>query len=89
MCNPYSSNQWIEEWNEVVSKAELVPNFPISVEESARLSNMTWPTKTTTWDSLIEIADTIEEIYLTGGEPTLAIEQYKLFDILILKFTYS
>ncbi len=85
MCNPYSSNQWIEEWNEVVSKAELVPNFPISQEESTRLANMSWPTKSTTWDSLIEIADTIEEIYLTGGEPTLAIEQYKLFDILIEK----
>lgn len=85
MCNPYSSNQWIEEWNQVVGKAELAPNFPISVEESTRLANMTWPTKTTTWNSLIEIADTIEEIYLTGGEPTLAIEQYKLFDILIEK----
>ena len=26
------------------------------------------------------IIDTVEEIYLTGGEPTLALEQYKLFD---------
>lgn len=85
MCNPYSSNQWVDEWNQVVTKAELVPNFAISNEEAKRLSNMDWPTKSKTWDSLIEIADTIEEIYLTGGEPTLAIEQYKLFDILIEK----
>jgi organic radical activating enzyme len=85
MCNPYSSNQWIEEWNSVVTKAELVPNFKISDEEAVRLSKMDWPTKIKTWESLIEIADTIEEIYLTGGEPTLAIEQYKLFDILIEK----
>jgi MoaA/NifB/PqqE/SkfB family radical SAM enzyme len=85
MCNPYSSNQWVEEWNAVVTKAELVPNFTISSEEAKRLSNMDWPTKSKTWDSLIEISNTIEEIYLTGGEPTLAIEQYKLFDILIGK----
>jgi len=83
MCNPYSSNQWVEEWNKVVTKAELVPNFPINDEESKRLTNMTWPKNEKTWKSLIEIANTIEEIYLTGGEPTLAIEQYKLFDILI------
>lgn len=83
MCNPYSSNQWVDEWNQVVTKAELVPNFKISDEEAKRLSDMNWPSKSKTWDSLIEIAETIEEIYLTGGEPTLAIEQYKLFDILI------
>jgi len=85
MCNPYSSSQWVEEWNSVVTKAELVPNFPINDEEAKRLSRLDWPTNEKTWDSLIEIADTIEEIYLTGGEPTLAIEQYKLFDLLIEK----
>ena len=85
MCNPYASNQWIEEWNSVVVKAELVPNTKINIEEENRLKKLTWPTDTKTWDSVSEIANTIEEIYLTGGEPTLAIEQYKLFDILIDK----
>ena len=85
MCNPYSSNQWIDEWNTVVKTAKLAPNFPLTVEEADRLGSMTWPEDTRTWDSIIEIADSIEEIYLTGGEPTLAIEQYKLFDILIEK----
>lgn len=85
MCNPYASNQWIDEWNLVVPTAELVPNFKLSVEETTRLTKLDWPTDPRTWDSVIEIADTIEEIYLTGGEPTLAIEQYKLFDMLIEK----
>ena len=85
MCNPYSSNQWIEEWNTVVQTAKLVPDFPLTIEETDRLNNMTWPEDPRTWDSIIEIANSIEEIYLTGGEPTLAIEQYKLFDILIEK----
>jgi organic radical activating enzyme len=85
MCNPYSSNQWVDEWNTVVKTAKLVPDFPLTVEETDRLNNMTWPEDPRTWASIIEIADSIEEIYLTGGEPTLAIEQYKLFDILIEK----
>jgi molybdenum cofactor biosynthesis enzyme MoaA len=82
MCNPYSSSQWVDEWNQVVDTAELVPNFKISDDESVRLSSLDWPTRSKTWENIIEIADTIEEIYLTGGEPTLAIEQYKLFEIL-------
>jgi sulfatase maturation enzyme AslB (radical SAM superfamily) len=69
----------------VVKTSKLVPDFPLTVEEAERLNNMTWPEDPRTWDSIIEIADSIEEIYLTGGEPTLAIEQYKLFDILIEK----
>lgn len=85
MCNPYSSNQWVEEWNTVVKTAKLVPDFPLTIEEANRLNNMNWPEDSRTWESIIEIADSIEEIYLTGGEPTLAIEQYKLFDILIEK----
>ena len=85
MCNPYSSNQWVDEWNTVVKTAKLVPDFPLTVEEAERLNNMDWPEDPRTWASIIEIADSIEEIYLTGGEPTLAIEQYKLFDILIEK----
>ena len=85
MCNPYASNQWIDEWNTVVTTAKLVPDFPLSIEETNRLTNMNWPEDPRTWKSIIEIAYSIEEIYLTGGEPTLAIEQYKLFDILIEK----
>ena len=41
---------------------------------------MNWPTNEKTWENLMPIIDTVEEIYLTGGEPTLALEQYKLFD---------
>ena len=43
MCNPYSSNQWVDEWNTVVKTAKLVPDFPLSIEEADRLTNMNWP----------------------------------------------
>jgi len=42
-----------------------------------------WPDRKQTGLNFVEIAHTIEEIYLTGGEPTLATSQYALFDYCI------
>lgn len=75
MCNPFASNQWIDEWP-LVEKA-------LPAGEAERLQKMNWFEGDQTWDNIFEYADYIEEIYLTGGEPTLAISQYRLFDRLI------
>jgi len=75
MCNPYASNQWVDEWNMVEQQ--------ISDAEIKRLTSMDWPNDDSVANNLLKLADTIEEIYLTGGEPTLALSQYKLFDKLI------
>jgi MoaA/NifB/PqqE/SkfB family radical SAM enzyme len=75
MCNPYASNQWVDEWG-------LIDNA-LSASEHARLSNMDWPNDPQVWNNLALFSSTIEEIYLTGGEPTLAKAQYDLFDRLI------
>ena len=77
MCNPYASNQWVDEWNMIED--------PLPEEELRRLDTdtMTWPNKRMVWENFMNVADTIEEIYLTGGEPTLALAQYRLFDFLI------
>lgn len=83
MCNPYASSQWIKEWNDVIETAELVPNEKLDQSELDRLSNMTWFENDKVWQNISKIADSIEEIYLTGGEPTLAIKQYDLFEYLI------
>lgn len=77
MCNPYASNQWVKDW-------ELIENWN-DPNEKVRLSKMDWPNDPSTWKNLIPILNTVKMIYLTGGEPTLAIEQYKLFDICIDK----
>lgn len=75
MCNPYASNQWVDEWELVVER--------LSDVERARLRSMPWPELPHTWNELAKLADSIEEIYLTGGEPTLSLAQYELFDRLI------
>lgn len=84
MCNPWSSSMWVKDWNEVVDKAELVPSNPLTKEEFEYLEVMQeWPDRKQTGITFVELAHTVEEIYLTGGEPTLATSQYALFDYCI------
>lgn len=75
MCNPYASNQWVKEWH-------LVEDA-LSTSEYQRLKNMNWPENEKTWSNLFSLANTVEEIYLTGGEPTIIKEQHKLLDFYI------
>ena len=75
MCNPYASNQWVDEWHLVEEQ--------LNDSEIKRLSSMDWPNDDAVAVNLLKLANTIDEIYLTGGEPTLALSQYKLFDKLI------
>ena len=44
---------------------------------------MNWPENNLTCTNLFSIADTVEEIYLTGGEPTIIKQQHKLLDYFI------
>lgn len=75
MCNPYASNQWTKEW--------LLVNPTANKEEVERLKHLTWPEDEKTWKNLFSIVDSVEEIYLTGGEPTIIKEQYKLLNYCI------
>jgi MoaA/NifB/PqqE/SkfB family radical SAM enzyme len=84
MCNPWSSSKWVKDWNQIVHTAELAPNEPLSKENFEYMEIMQqWPDRKQTGLNFVEIASTIEEIYLTGGEPTLATSQYALFDYCI------
>lgn len=84
MCNPWSSSMWVKDWNTVVGSAELTPNDPLSKDDMDYMDTMrTWPDRDKTGVNFVDMAHTIEEIYLTGGEPTLAKSQYKLFDYCI------
>lgn len=84
MCNPWSSSMWVKDWNSVTGTAQLVPNDPLSDDDLEWMGKMgEWPDRRMTGVNFVDIADTIEEIYLTGGEPTLALSQYKLFDYCI------
>lgn len=83
MCNPYSSNKWVDEWNEVVGTADLIPNQALHPDEMQRLKKMDWPESPKTWENLFTIVEHLEEIYLTGGEPFLSLEQVLLLKEII------
>lgn len=65
MCNPYASNQWLDEWHLI--------NEPLSEAEHKRLSGESWPWyRYTQFEENVDaMIDTVEEIYFTGGEPTI------------------
>lgn len=84
MCNPWASSMWVKDWNEVVPTAQLDPPNPLTAETMEFMNVMTeWPDFKKTGLNFQDIAHTVEEIYLTGGEPTLAKSQYKLLDYCI------
>ena len=74
MCNPWASNQWVKEWLDV---------YPQEQEDISTLSNITWPEVEKTWENLFDIVGPVEQIYLTGGEPTIIKEQTKLLQYCI------
>ena len=74
MCNPYASNQWIED--ERKTGLRKTP-----ADELDRLSSMDWFESDTFWNNIFKVIDTCQLIYFSGGEPALfAKQQYKLFD---------
>lgn len=75
MCNPYASNQWTKEWQLIHPDADK--------EEIEWLKHLTWPEDEKTWENLFSIVDSVKEIYLTGGEPTIIKAQYKLLNYCI------
>jgi len=84
MCNPWASSMWVKDWNEVVPTAKLDPPSPLNEEQLNFMDTMReWPDFKKTGQNFEDIAHTVEEIYLTGGEPTLAVSQYKLLDYCI------
>lgn len=83
MCNPYSSQLWLEEWNELQGSLGINQSSPISLSEMQRIQNLDWPRSEWTWQHLEKVLDNVEEVYLTGGEPFLSADQYRLLKSMV------
>lgn len=75
MCNPYSSNQWIDEWETI--------HGPFPEGERDWLKNMNWAEHSGSDRHLKEMMHHVEEIYFTGGEPTIIQRHDQLLDYCI------
>lgn len=74
-CNPLFSSAWAREVeNNPESKAHQ--KYQDLLNESYRSES--WYKNPDFWEQFKEIADTVEEIYLTGGEPMLIKEHFTL-----------
>lgn len=82
MCNPQTSSQWVDEWNSITS---VLGQSSLSENQKRELKDNRWIWNDNTWQSLSEILESVEEISLTGGEPTLALGQYQLYEMILKK----
>ena len=74
MCWPGASTQWLDEYK------MIVPSYNNHLMDR-KMS--IWPQENYHLDTIKKIAPYLEEIYLTGGEPTLAESQYEMYEYLI------
>ena len=95
MCNPYNSNQLIEEWNGIISSNEYMKtrHQPFTQEDINSLSNRNWTENPAAWENLSNFLDAIFKnnpkqtitLIMSGGEPMLCNGMYKLLDFCINK----
>lgn len=83
MCNPYASSKWVDDWNSVVEQTEFYTGSKLNKKDLDGLKNISWHNSSRVWEDLFPIIETVEEIYLTGGEPFLIAEQIILLSRII------
>ena len=82
ICTPLSSTKWQGELSQIVG-SEL---FSLYQEEyEASLYGMDWPKSKYFWTSFFKDVDSMEEIYISGGEPFLIKEHFELLRSLVEK----
>ena len=77
MCNPYSSNSWVDDWKSI---------FTFSEKATAgldQLKSLKWTELELFWKTLEKYSGTIEQVFFAGGEPALIQQQYQFLNNLI------
>ncbi len=81
-CNPSSSSLWTEEYKEVTDNEAI----PLSVDYNGINESMfQWPHEKSFWKQFEGHFNTIKNININGGEPTLIKEHYDFLENLVVK----
>jgi len=84
MCSPFSSSQWVsEEWNSVSKVVDDSVHRQLNKNDFIELKNLDWSNEDISTNNLLKIADTVEELYFLGGEPTLIKANLDMIDHVI------
>lgn len=78
MCNPFSSANWIKDWNDVKTKSEH-----LSVELADYYSGFNWPEENYLFDELKEKLKGVQRIHFAGGEPLISPQMSRMLKEII------
>lgn len=83
-CGPFSSSKWNNDWLKIQNITQLTSDGTrYTQKELEKISSENWIKSRTAMESLNYIANNIEEVYITGGEPMLIDEHLFLLDTII------
>lgn len=95
MCNPYSSNQIIPEWNDIIASNEFMKSNcrSLTKDDITNLTSQNWTESPAAWDNLAAFikaifsnnSQQIITIMMSGGEPMICDGMYRLFDFCVAK----
>ncbi len=78
MCNPFSTSNWIKDWNDIKTKSEH-----LSVELADYYSGFNWPEESYLFDELREKLKGVQRIHFAGGEPLLSPQMSRMLKEII------
>ena len=67
-CNPASSSKWLDDYKDIVEKADFVNKGYLGLDYP---KDFKWAEDDGFYDDLFESAPNLEVLYINGGEPTL------------------
>lgn len=77
-CNPVSSSQWAQQYQNLKSQLTFITNYD-------RKINSSWTESDNFWEDLLSHSSDLQLIYINGGEPTLVEKHWKYLERLIEK----
>tara|TARA_B110000977_G_scaffold24398_1_gene29722 strand:+ start:35589 stop:36662 length:1074 start_codon:yes stop_codon:yes gene_type:complete len=79
-CNPASSSKWLEDYKDIVQKADFINKgyLGLSFPEDFK-----WAEDDNFYDDLFESAPNLELLYINGGEPTLIKQHWAYLEKLV------
>ena len=75
-CNPASSSKWISEYNKLQKEVKFVTDY-------SNIERGIWFERDEFWDQLLDRSNSLERIYINGGEPTMVEKHFVYLEKLI------
>jgi len=75
-CNPVSSSKWISEYSKLQNELKFVTDY-------SNIEKGEWFEQDEFWDDLLEKSNSLQRIYVNGGEPTMVKKHFRYLEMLI------